>query len=270
MRSITNTKCALYETTYCDLLNMQDCEHCFVKGNKDYEAVVRDLDVLQSNLPEEPVHTLFSGPECKLCKGEKKGERAYYALVDMAHPEPKREKRNAIGMKSQVRVGSLLPLQVGTCKKCRNRMLILEYLPVLLPLVAGMAMLLLFMLPAVSEGLAAVAKMLPLAVFAFVILFALLLGRLIKRSLMKKYSAEMHLEITELPFFKALMERGWFVLSRNGNATRIVFSKSRMQNGVGTGTPEEANAKADKQPSVAETAEPYAPQHGALNPNREE
>ena len=270
MRSITNTRCALYETVYCDLLNMQACENCFVNGAKDYEPILRDLDVLLNLLPEEPPHTLFAGEECCLCKTEQKGKRAYYALADMAHPEPVRSKRSVIGMKVKTQVGSLLPLQVGACKKCRNRMLALEYLPVLLPLGFGMLSLLLLMIPAIGEGLARLNRAFPLMLFASMTLIALLAGMIARRRLHAAYDSVMYCNVLELPYVQKLIARGWFPLNKNGNTVRVIFTKNRMRNGVCTGTPADANAKENKPVPKAEPKQPYVPQHGELNKSAEE
>ncbi|MDL2217984.1 hypothetical protein LJC27_04935 [Christensenellaceae bacterium OttesenSCG-928-M15] len=239
-RNITNADCKLYHTEYCDMLNMQSCAACFVQSKSNEEAVVADLKVLKELLPEEGVHTLFETEECQLCKGEQRGERAYYGMLDLGHPEPKREKRSALGIKVNTKTGSMVPVQVSTCKKCRNRILMLEYLPILLPLAIGLVTLLLLLIPDISDGMERYNMLMPFAVFAVLILLAMVIAALLKRSLRRQYKKEMHLDFFEIPLLNKLKEMGWIPLTTSGTEVRMVFTKKRMSQGVGTGTPGDA------------------------------
>lgn len=242
-RIITNDSCKLYHTKYCDLLNMQTCDTCFVKKSDDVEQVLADLDVLQSLLPQEPLHHLFAGEECQLCKQEEnKGRRAYYGFVDMGHPEPKRTKRSVIGLKVKTDVGSMVPLQIGACSQCRRRMLVLEYVPILIPVLAGLTVLLLLIVPGISDGLERIAQIMPFVLFAGVILVSFVVAAIIKRMLTKKYSQLTRMNIFEIPLVQKMKELGWFPLGKSGNTVKVVFSRKRMRAGVCTGTPAEATA----------------------------
>ena len=48
------------------------------------------------------------------------GKRVCYGMTDLGNPEPKREGRNFIGMKTKLRIGSLLPIQLSCCAACRG------------------------------------------------------------------------------------------------------------------------------------------------------
>jgi hypothetical protein len=239
-RSITNKACKLYHTEYCDLLHMRSCEACFVKSDEDCQAVVSDLDVLKTLLPDEGLHTLFETAECQLCKTDKKGEQAYYGLLDLGHPEPRRSKRSILGMKVNCKTGSLAPVQVSVCKKCRRRLLLLEYLPILIPLIVGILTLVLLLQPGVADGMERYNMLMPFVLFAVLILIAMVFGAILKRGLRMKYAKEMHLDFFEIPLLKKMKEKGWIPLSTSANAVRMVFTKQRMTQGVLTGTPEEA------------------------------
>ncbi|MDL2259168.1 hypothetical protein LJC42_08510 [Eubacteriales bacterium OttesenSCG-928-K08] len=242
MREITNTQCGLYHTAYCDMLNMKSCGECFVNGMQDYNAVLQDLDVLSSLLPPQPMHTLFTGPDCQFCKREHPKQKAYFGLVDLGHAEPKRTTRNVIGLKVKTQVGSILPVQIGTCKDCRRNMLLLEYLPILIPILSGIVTLLLMMIPAIADSLERIAQIMPFAVFVGVVAISFIVSAMLKKRLRVKYEKETILDVFSIPLITQLRARGWFPLTRNGNVPRVVFSRKRMQHGVCTGTPEDATA----------------------------
>ncbi len=241
-RKITNTECKLYHTLHCDLLNMPSCAECMVNSTEEGpEQTIKDMDILMGLLPEGGIHHLFSGRECVLCKG-KPNKRDYYGLIDLAHPEPKRTKRSVIGLKVKSAVGSLIPVQLGVCDKCRKRILRVEYLPVTLPVFAGMFTLLALSIPGISDALERIAAVLPFSVFIAVVVIGALAGKLISSALEKRYDKVMYLDPFELPTLREMKEKGWFPLNTNGKRLRMIFVKRRMRMGVGTGTPEEATA----------------------------
>lgn len=241
-RVIDNTACPLYHTQECDLLNMPACEKCMINGKDedDVKQIKADLDTLCALLPEGGVSSLFSGDGCRLCKKDPPEKKAFYGLLDLGHAEPKRTKRSIIGIKIKAAVGSLIPIQIGVCAACRKRILMLEYLPVLLPLAAGVLTLAALLLPGVSDSLERVGMLIPLAVFAGAVLIAALAGRLIAGALEKRYAKQMTLDPFELPTLREMRAKGWFPINTNGKRLRLVFARKRMQMGVGTGTPEDA------------------------------
>jgi len=241
-RIIDNKECPLYHTPDCDLLNMPSCPECIMNGKDEDDArhAMEDLEVLRGLLPEEGVHPLFAGDDCQLCKKTPPNKKAYYGLMDLGHPEPKRSKRSVIGIKIKSAVGSLVPIQLGVCSPCRRRILTLEYLPLLLPLAAGIVSLAVLLLPGVSDALEATSMLLPFAVFVGVVVIAAVAGRLITNALEKRYAQVTELDPFNLPILHDMREKGWFPLNTNGKRLRLVFVRKRMRMGVGTGTPEDA------------------------------
>lgn len=238
-RNITKESCKLYHTVYCDMLNMPACAGCVASGEENCDQIIQDLDVLKGLLPEGGLHHLFAGEDCVLCKREP-GKRAYYGLLDLGHPEPKRTKRSVIGLKIKSTVGSLIPVQLGVCGACRRRILTLEYLPVALPLLVGILALLALALPGISDALERVAMILPFAVFVAAVLIAVVVGKVITGALSKRYAEATRLNPFEIPTLRDMKEKGWFPLNASGKLLRLVFVKKRMRMGVGTGTPEDA------------------------------
>lgn len=236
-RLISDQSCKLYHTAYCDLLNMPTCEDCFVNKRTDADQVIADLDVLRSLMPAEGITHLFTGEECLFCKG-RPNKRAYYAMLDMGHAEPVREKRTVIGMKTKTRVGSMLPVQVSTCAQCRKRIRTLDNLPLLLPLVLCAITLIVLMIGAVSEPLVRVHPALPFLIFLGVTLVGVVLGRVVTNALRRSYVKLTKLDPMEIPTIAHMRDKGWFFLS--GKTPKMIFTKKRMRMGVGTGTREEA------------------------------
>ncbi|HWR23003.1 MAG TPA: hypothetical protein VN366_05930 [Feifaniaceae bacterium] len=246
-RVITNETCGLYHTPQCDLLNMPSCEVCVMNGKEEESGqVISDLEVLSSLLPESGIHPLFDTDECRLCKKPHPNKRAYYGLMDLGHPEPKRSKRSVIGLKVKSAVGSLVPVQISVCNACRKRILMLEYLPILLPLVVGILTLVVLMLPGVSDALERIAMLLPFALFLVLVVAAAVAGRVLANTLEKRYAEQTELDPFNLPILKEMKENGWFPINVNGKRLRLVFVKKRMHMGVGTGTPEDAICPAEQ------------------------
>lgn len=234
-----NPNCPFSETHYCDLLNMGSCDRCTIGGGGDTpEQVMRDLDLYESLLPEGGIARLFLSRECQFCKTAPKGERQGYALLDMAHPEPKRIQRKLF-RKGVAPVGTLIPLQFSICKRCRRTLLLIEYLPVLLAAVFGALGLVVLALPAVNDAMLRTAAWLPFAIWVTLIAIAYLAGKAISASKMKRAERRMYADIRKHPVVQEMLDKGWFPLSRDSRVP-VIFSKSRRVRGLGTAVlPEE-------------------------------
>ena len=130
----TATTCPLYGKPECDVLNMQSCKDCPMRDQEVRENMQSDVRLFTSLLPEEGIAPLFESPDCQLCRGEDKNPRDGYGILDLGHREPKRTVRSGfLRLKKKDPVGFIAPLQFAICKKCRQRLLLLEYLPLLAP-----------------------------------------------------------------------------------------------------------------------------------------
>lgn len=238
-RLISNQACKLYHTAYCDMLNMPNCESCFVNAKADADEVIADLNVLRGLMPAEGITHLFTDEACVFCKG-KKGKRAFYAMLDMGHEEPVRTKQNIIGLKTKTKIGSMLPVQISACDDCKKRIRTLDNLPMVLPLALAAVMLLLLMIDGINTALLRIHAIMPFVVFMAVVLLGVLAGRLITNGLRKQYALLTHLDPFEIPTISHMRDKGWFVLNAGGKYPKLIFSKKRMRMGVGTGTADEA------------------------------
>ncbi|MBQ3109084.1 MAG: hypothetical protein IJC67_05650 [Clostridia bacterium] len=232
---IDNKNCKLYGTEYCELLNMASCENCAfgkIKTDAEAEEAKHDLDVLMSNIPEEGVAPLFTSETCLLCKGKNPEKRSLYAMTDIGHPEPERMHRNIIGIKTKCRVGSLIPVQIACCSKCRRNYFMVEYLPTFVAIIVAILALIVLSARSIHEPLSAVSELLPLGLFIVLVVLGYFLGKLLRGSLKKAKARETEFDIWNLPLMKKLKALGWQPLAADKGVSRMVFTKKRVAQGV--------------------------------------
>lgn len=241
-RYYNNTACPLYNTEYCRMLNMMSCETCTVAGRDkaSMEALKVDLDAIKALLPEDGVEDLFLTDHCVLCKKEKPNPRAYYALLDLGNREPERVERNFLGIKTKLRTGSLLPVQLASCDACKKRFTKLELtVPVATGLTGAISIMLLSYRP-LREALAAFGAAVPFLCFAGVMLASWLIPSLVIHGSRRRFASLTHLDVMEVPKMKELKERGWFELNPHKRYSRLIFSKKRLKQGLYTGKMEKS------------------------------
>ena len=176
-RNLTDTECRLYGSKSCALLNMRSCEECPLKGRVADEQIITDLKLFCDLQPEGSVAQLFESKTCTLCKTEPKGARTGYAIFDMAHAEPKNLSKRRFWSKDAT--GFLVPLQFACCTACRRRMLLIAYLPLIVPILLTGIALPLVTVEHTAEALRAVAGWFPLLIVAFAILGGYGIGKLL-------------------------------------------------------------------------------------------
>ncbi len=230
----TNTACALYETRACAILNAQSCENCpaaQTEGTKASKTVANYLDLFESLLPEDGVARLFESSECTLCKTEPKGKRSTFAIIDFGHNEPEDLQMRKLFQKN--RVGFMLPLQFACCGKCRRRILLLEYLPALGVIIGLIPLIPFFVNPHWMQNLRAVASWFPLVLAVAAIGIGYLAGKLLVKSLKKRFSGLMYWNLMEHPVTQELIAKGWFPLFEEKRTVTPVFTKKRIVYGLG-------------------------------------
>lgn len=231
-QDIHNKSCRFYGTKYCRLLNMRSCERCTLVADDDPERIKADLDLYELLLPEGGVARLFESKTCTLCKDEPKGKRNGYALLYMAHPEPKRIQRRLLG-KRETAIGTMIPLQFAICKKCRSRLIWIAYLPVVLPTVCGAAGLFLLSRSLRPDALETLGDAATFALWLAMVLLGLAIGALLSGTLRSKAEKHMTVDILKHPVVREMMKNGWFPINRQRH-TSLSFSRSRIARGLGT------------------------------------
>lgn len=235
-RYLKDIDCALYGTADCDMLNMPDCPSCPVHRTNDAAAVQQELCLLRGLLPPQGTAPLADSQECLFCQGEEKGKTNGWALLDLFHPQPQRSQPSPLYQKPKVKQGSWLPVQIACCEGCKKRIWWLQNMPSFLWLIVLAFGLILLTLSSVSDALERVATWLPLVLMVLLVALCGLAVYLLKRSMHKKCQGITYLDAMEIPQLKALCKLGWEPLYPGRRSPRLVFLKSRMTQGVGTGS----------------------------------
>ena len=230
-----NPNCPLSGTRYCALLNMRTCSECTVGGNGDTpEQVMRDLDLYEQLLPEGGIAQLFVTLRCQFCKHEPVGQRNGYAILYMAHPEPKRIQRTLF-KNSAAPFGTIIPVQISICKECRKKLLMLDYAPTLVAVLFGLIMVVLSLIRDTRTAMLEISTWFPFVLWAASIVIGIFLGKALSGALEKKFAGSMYVDILRHPVLREMTDKGWEPI-RSGRS-RVVFSKSRRVVGLGTAVP---------------------------------
>lgn len=232
-----NPDCALSGTKYCHLLNMGSCERCTVREVEDKKSLMSDIDLYETLLPQGGVSRLFTEPVCQLCKNEPKGKRAGYVMLDMAHPEPKRTQRWLLG-KRTLRIGTMIPVQLGVCKKCRRTLMLIDYLPPICAILLGFPSLFLYGTGPVADRLKDVSAALPALAWVATIVASVVLGKLLSALAVRQAGKRMIVDALAHPVLSEMVDKGWLPINFTGKRAHVLFSKSRVARGLGTAATE--------------------------------
>ena len=254
----TNTDCPLYATKYCTQLNMQNCEKCTVDCSDDEktERVKQDLDDMARLLPEGGMSQLFAGEECMLCKGEKH-KKEYYAFTDIGHAGSRKNRAKGIlGMlKKEPRFGTLLPIQIGCCRECKKHFMLISYIKSIIVCAFTVIPLAVMSFRSVSEPLMAITHGLPFYIFAASVALGVIIGTLVKRSLIKRCSEDTYINIMQAPVLSDMAQNGWFELLAEKGVSKLVFSKKPADHGLFSAMPMAAEEENDAHAAAAVAAE---------------
>lgn len=243
--AIVNANCPLSGTKYCRMLNMHACADCTVRDYERFDELTHDLDTYEKLLPEEGLSGIFEDPLCKFCRIEPKKAAAAYAVLYMAHPEPKHVQKHLFGKRAEV-YGTVVPVQLPICHSCRRKLLAIEYLPSVLPLLAGILGLAVLCLPNGGQNAIGVGVPVPLIAWLCAVIVASIGGRLIANAEKKALSEQMATNVYELPQVKELLALGWVPVAGRAKA-KLLFSDKRLDRGLGTAPGEKVDMEAGKE-----------------------
>ena len=232
-----NPNCELSGTKYCAMLNMHTCAACTVRDSANKAEIIADLDLVETLLPEGGIARLFESKDCQFCKTEVKGKRRGYAILDMAHPEPKRVQKWLFGSRT-ARIGTMIPLQMSVCPKCRRRFLLMEYLPMVIPVVVGFVALIVVSMDSVRNPLVNLSMFAPFGAWIVATLVGVIAGKLLTDGLERSWSKEMETNVMRHPVIVEMVNKGWTPITAKSR-TKLLFSKSRLAKGLGTGDSEQ-------------------------------
>ena len=204
-------------------------------GSKKKERNLEDLieereQNLKELLPDGSISPLHESKECLFCAGLDVGLREYYAITDLAHVEPKTTKRNVIGMEVDSEVGTILPVEIACCSRCKKNHQTANAIPILTMIATIILGIILLGLKPYNQWLVSVNEILPVVFFILLIPIGYFLGQLFRISYINKKSKRTIFDIFEIPMLKKMREFGWFSLFGKKDDTKLIFSRDRLQN----------------------------------------
>ena len=240
----TNRNCPLWGTETCARLNMRACRGCPAedKDPRECSDIREDVDQLYSFLPEEGIAALFTGEDCTLCRGERKGKRESYGLYDMGHADPRARGKKKLNLFRSKTYGFVIPLQFGCCRDCRRRFQLIGWLPMLVTIVILGAALLVVAQEPVAQSLRNVWRGLPLLVMAFSAGLSYLLGKVLTKALRARFNRVTYMDLRDHPLVQRMTALGWENLVE-AKYPQPVFTRKRLSYGVGTAAPAAAEEK---------------------------
>jgi hypothetical protein len=230
-RNLTDTECTLYGTKSCALLNMRSCEECPLKGRTADPEIHKDLRTFCELQPEGTVAQLFESETCTLCTTEPKGKPSSFAVFDMAHEEPK--KLATRRWLAKQKTGFMVPLQFACCSKCRRRILLGEYLPLITPIVLTAVILPFVAIEKFRQTLVGTAQWLPLALVFAALVGGYGLGRLLAFLWRRRSESFMIFDVRKHPVVAEMEEKGWRPLFGE-RRQHLAFTKKRIDKGLGS------------------------------------
>lgn len=227
--------CPLYDSHECHVLNMEDCSHCPMTQDEGEtpERLREAVATFERLLPEAGIACLFESATCCFCHEPKQNEKSGYAILSMAHPEPRYEKTILTKRwKYRSPVGTMVQIQPAICSACRRKLLLLDYITTAMT-VLGCGTGLLFFTGSFGESLEKIAGWLPFFCWVLISCLGYGSGRLLKSILKKHFSSDMFVDFADHPIIVEMREKGWFLLPKD-RETSYVFTNSRKKTGLGT------------------------------------
>lgn len=219
-----NTKCDIQDSSLCRWLNKKECSKCYVMELADREQTeaLKRWEVTQSLLPND-IDKLHLSETCQFCTHDPL-PKFYYATVDFAHAEPETTKGMFFGFGKKVRtkIGSLLPLSIACCRRCRRVFFMVDFIKFSIPAVFLVIGILLMLIAPVANALAATLFM------AVMFLIGLLAVRLYSSYYIRRKMKDVRLNVFKIPLVAKMKDIGWFVLQDEGEVTKMVFTKNKF------------------------------------------
>jgi hypothetical protein len=223
-------ECPIADSELCAWVGKNGCMPCYIRSMKDESDKQKSLEnwkVMLSNLPRD-IDSLHESDKCVLCKGEIH-DKECYATVDMAHPEPKTMKGMIFGFGKKIRtpVGSLVTINMASCKKCKKEYTLMETF-VWIFLVGMLALsLVLMMVPAIANPIANINEALPAGFVVGLTVLGYFLGKFFYSLYRKKISQDVKVDLLEIPLIRNMLDKGWFFFQDNKGMPKLFFSKKK-------------------------------------------
>ena len=220
-----NEDCKITDSVLCKWLD-KDCKNCYVHTLKKSDEAIEMLNNFQVTLELLPSDfDELQSEDCCFCKG-KKNPRAGYAIVDLAHSEPVHMKGMFFGFGKKVRqrIGSMMPVSISICKRCRTSLRLTEAFKWLGIVALGGIATGLMVVPAIGEAVSNVSQALPIGIVLVAAAAGYFLGKLLSSLYIKANSQRMAFNVFDIPTVAEMKDRGWFTIQDDGEVTRMLFS----------------------------------------------
>lgn len=226
-------ECPLYGTRTCAILNMKNCEQCrnIVADENAVAQTEKLVETYLGKIPQGGPAVLFESDTCTLCK-RKPGKKSGYAVYTFGHAEPRTVIRHLI-IKREAKAGMIVPLQFAVCKKCRARMLLIDYMPLIMTVAFSALALLIISRQVIADRLNSVSELLPLILWAVWTFIGYAAGLLARRVFAASFEKKMYIDILRHPFVREMTENGWFPIPQD-KSPKAVFSSAKLDAGIGT------------------------------------
>lgn len=226
-----NTKCDIRDSSLCQWLNKQDCQNCYIMelADKEQAEALQRWEVTQSLLPDN-VDELNQSETCHFCV-DNPLPRTYYATLDLANPEPESTKGMffGIGKKVRSRIGSLLPIAISCCSRCRKAYLMADLIKYLTPFVFLAIGVLLAMIPPIAALLQSMGGFVSTLFIIGMFLIGLLVGKMLFTLYINKKGSEVRFNVFDIPIVSKMQDMGWFLLENDGIMTKLIFTKNKIK-----------------------------------------
>lgn len=201
------------------------------KSSKEDLDIEEHRALVASMLPNGNVRPLFESEICLLCQKEAQ-KRTCYAVTDMGNKEPEGTKPTALMIRVKTKIGSILPLQIACCDRCKRNHRIDSLIMMLIMLITLGVGLFVLSRSSVAAALYSVNKGLSFIIFLALIPISFGVGKLLRVIFRKKAEKETIFNVCEIPFVVQLTDRGWFPLNTNAEKEpTLVFSKEKLKKG---------------------------------------
>lgn len=226
-----NTQCTIRDSALCKWVDKADCANCYVMelSNDEQADALKRWEVTQSLLPDN-VDDLHQSETCHFCVKDPL-PRSCYATLDIANPEPEAKKGMffGIGKKVRSRIGSLLPLAISCCSRCRKAFLMADVIRYATPLVFLIIGIILMMIPPIYSFMNSLGALVSTLFVVVMFLAGILAGRIFFTMYVKNKSREVRFNVFDIPIVSKMQDMGWFMLEGEGPVSKLIFSKNKMK-----------------------------------------
>jgi len=221
-----NENCQITDSVLCKWLD-KDCKDCYVhtlKKSDEPKEMLSNFQVTLELLPQK--FDELQSEECCFCKGEHKNPRDGYAIVDLAHNEPAHMKGMFFGFGKKVRqrIGSMMPVSISICKRCRASFRMAEAFRWIGIILLGGVAVGLMAVPSIGEAVSKVSQALPIGIVLVAAAVGYFVGKLLSIAYVKVASQRMAFNVFDIPVVDEMKRRGWFTIQDDGEVTRLLFS----------------------------------------------